>query len=172
VVDASAVVVVDASVADDEVRSINSADSSLGYGINVHWGGSTGGSTCARYFHNGRVRDGRRNVRSAIGICALAKSALPQASPSPSIQSDSSKPVTPDKDKDPKKPKKPKRGELVIAPIPATSPAVGTGLILVAGYVFKFKEDDKLSPPSVLGAVGAATNNGKPWWWNRRTFVF
>lgn len=56
--------------------------------------------------------------------------------------------------------KKPKRGQLVIAPIPATSPAVGTGLILAVGYVFKFNEDDKLSPPSVIGAVGAFTNNG------------
>jgi hypothetical protein len=56
--------------------------------------------------------------------------------------------------------KKPKRGQLVIAPIPATSPAVGAGLILVAGYVFKLNEDDKLSPPSVVGLVGAFTNNG------------
>ena len=58
------------------------------------------------------------------------------------------------------KAKKPKRGQLVIAPIPATSPAVGTGLILVLGYVFKLNQDDKLSPPSVIGAVGAFTNNG------------
>lgn len=56
--------------------------------------------------------------------------------------------------------KKPKRGQLVIAPIPATSPAVGSGLILAVGYVFKLKEDDKLSPPSVIGVAGAFTNNG------------
>jgi len=37
---------------------------------------------------------------------------------------------------------------------------VGTGLILAAGYVFKLNQNDKLSPPSVLGAVGAFTNNG------------
>ena len=58
------------------------------------------------------------------------------------------------------KTKKPKRGQLVIAPIPATSPAIGSGLILAVGYVFKFNQDDKLSPPSVIGAVGAFTNNG------------
>ncbi len=56
--------------------------------------------------------------------------------------------------------KKPKRGQLVIAPIPAISPAVGSGLILAVGYVFKLKEDDELSPPSVIGVVGAFTNNG------------
>jgi hypothetical protein len=56
--------------------------------------------------------------------------------------------------------KKPKRGQLVIAPIPATSPAVGAGLILAVGYVFKLNQEDKLSPPSVIGLVGAFTNNG------------
>ena len=60
----------------------------------------------------------------------------------------------------PTKAKKPKRGHLVIAPIPATSPAVGTGLILAVGYVFKLNQNDTLSPPSVIGAVGAFTNNG------------
>lgn len=65
------------------------------------------------------------------------------------------------KDKDPQsQSKKPKRGSWVFAPIPATSPAVGAGLIMAVGYVFKFNEDDKLSPPSVIGAVGAFTNNG------------
>ena len=39
---------------------------------------------------------------------------------------------TPDQDKDATA-KKPKRGQLVIAPIPATSPAVGAGLILEIG---------------------------------------
>ena len=57
-------------------------------------------------------------------------------------------------------PKKPKRGQIVIAPIPVTSPAVGSGLILVAGYVFKLNQNDKLSPPSTLGLAGAFTNNG------------
>ena len=33
-------------------------------------------------------------------------------------------------------PKKPKRGQLIIAPIPITSPAVGSGLVLALGYVF------------------------------------
>ncbi len=56
--------------------------------------------------------------------------------------------------------KKPKRGRFVIAPIPISSPAVGSGLVLVAGYVFKVNQDDKLSPPSVVGLAAAFTNNG------------
>lgn len=58
------------------------------------------------------------------------------------------------------KTKKPKRGQLVVAPIPISSPAVGSGLVLVGLYVFKVKETDKKSPPSVVGLVGAFTNSG------------
>lgn len=58
------------------------------------------------------------------------------------------------------KPKKPKRGQLVLAPIPVSSPAVGSGLFLVAGYVFKLNQQDKLSPPSTVGLAAAFTNNG------------
>ena len=56
--------------------------------------------------------------------------------------------------------KKPKRGQLVIAPIPISSPAIGSGLTLVVGYVFKLNQDDKLSPPSTIGLAGAFTNGG------------
>jgi Omp85 superfamily domain len=53
-----------------------------------------------------------------------------------------------------------KRGSLVVAPIPISSPAFGSGLLLIGGYVFKLNEQDKLSPPSWFGAAGAYTNNG------------
>ena len=53
-----------------------------------------------------------------------------------------------------------KRGQFVIAPIPVSSPAVGSGLVLVAGYVFKLKESDTVSPPSTVGLAGAFTSNG------------
>lgn len=58
------------------------------------------------------------------------------------------------------KTKKPKRGQIIVAPIPVSSPAVGSGVVLVGLYVFKVKEDDKKSPPSVVGLVGAFTSNG------------
>jgi hypothetical protein len=58
------------------------------------------------------------------------------------------------------KTKKPKRGQLIIAPIPITSPAVGSGLVLAVGYVFKLNQADELSPPSTIGFAGAFTNSG------------
>ena len=57
-------------------------------------------------------------------------------------------------------PKKPKRGQLIIAPIPITSPAVGRGLVLAVGYVFKLNQEDEKSPPSTVGVVGALTSSG------------
>lgn len=53
-----------------------------------------------------------------------------------------------------------KNGELVIAPYPISSPALGTGLQWVVGYVFRLNKEDKLSPPSFFGTVGMYTNNG------------
>ena len=56
--------------------------------------------------------------------------------------------------------KKPKRGTWIFAPIPISSPAIGSGLVVVVGYVFKLDQDDKVSPPSTIGLAGAFTNNG------------
>jgi hypothetical protein len=55
-------------------------------------------------------------------------------------------------DDDQNKPKKEKRGSLILAPIPINSPTFGAGMIFVAGYVFQWKQDDKLSPPPSVGA--------------------
>jgi hypothetical protein len=59
-----------------------------------------------------------------------------------------------------KKQKGEKRGSILIAPIPISSPAFGSGLILIAGYVFKFDKEDAVSPPSWAGVAGVYTNNG------------
>lgn len=58
------------------------------------------------------------------------------------------------------KPAEEKRGALVIAPIPISSPAFGSGLLLISAYVFKFDKEDQVSPPSWVGLAGAFTNNG------------
>jgi Omp85 superfamily domain len=51
-------------------------------------------------------------------------------------------------------------GAFVIAPLPISSPALGSGIVPVFAYIFPFHKDDKTSPPSVIGTVGLATNNG------------
>ena len=53
-----------------------------------------------------------------------------------------------------------KNGELVIAPYPISSPALGTGLQWVVGYVFRLNNEDKVTPPSFFGTVGMYTSNG------------
>jgi Omp85 superfamily domain len=62
--------------------------------------------------------------------------------------------------KEEQKEKKEKRGEIVIAPIPVSSPAIGSGLLFGLGYVFPLDQDDKVSPPSAIGGLGFRTNNG------------
>jgi hypothetical protein len=63
------------------------------------------------------------------------------------------------------KKKKPARkkllpGSFVIAPLPIVSPAIGNGVIPVVGYIFAFNKNDKISPPSTIGAGGLLTDNG------------
>jgi hypothetical protein len=56
--------------------------------------------------------------------------------------------------------KKHKRGEIVLAPIPISSPAIGTGIVPVVAYIFALSEKDKISPPSAIAVGGIATDNG------------
>lgn len=56
--------------------------------------------------------------------------------------------------------KKKLRGDFVFAPIPISSPALGSGVIPVVGYIFPLRSGDKVSPPSVVGAAGLITDNG------------
>jgi Omp85 superfamily domain len=56
--------------------------------------------------------------------------------------------------------KKSKLAGLVIAPIPISSPAIGSGIVPVLGYIFPFSAKDKISPPSTIGVAGLVTNNG------------
>lgn len=59
-----------------------------------------------------------------------------------------------------KKKKRILRGTFVVAPLPISSPAIGSGLVPVLGYIFPLSRNDKISPPSVIGAAGLITNNG------------
>jgi len=56
--------------------------------------------------------------------------------------------------------KKGHRGAIVVAPLPIVSPAIGSGIVPVFGYIFPLQEKTKTSPPSVVGAAGLITNNG------------
>ena len=53
-----------------------------------------------------------------------------------------------------------RRGSFLFAPIPISSPALGSGIVPVVGYLFPFSRTDKKSPTSVIGVAGLATDNG------------
>jgi hypothetical protein len=52
------------------------------------------------------------------------------------------------------------RGEIVIAPIPLSNPAIGTGFILGLGYIFPLNKKDERSPPSMIGGAGMYASSG------------
>ena len=81
-----------------------------------------------------------------------------EATPSPARPVDQS--TVSDKSEAKPKEKKEKRGSIVAAPLPISSPAIGSGIIPVLGYIFPFSTKDKTSPPSVVGAAGLITDNG------------
>ena len=114
------------------------------------------------------------SVRAAAAVIfgfAIAHGQSPTPTPAPELTTTEQTPgdssdstngsQPPDKQpQDQAQPKKEKRGSFIIAPIPISSPAFGSGLLLITAYVFKLNEQDKSSPPSWIGAAGAFTNNG------------
>ena len=53
-----------------------------------------------------------------------------------------------------------KGGSWVFAPIPISSPAIGSGLEYAVARVFPLNKKDEISPPSTVGLGGVFTNNG------------
>jgi outer membrane protein assembly factor BamA len=51
-------------------------------------------------------------------------------------------------------------GSFLVAPLPISSPAIGSGIVPVVAYIFPLSPKDKISPPSVVGAAGLVTSNG------------
>ena len=97
-------------------------------------------------------REGLRAVAALLLICAFVFSGSRVTAQTDSDDKTSGDKQTIDKGE--------KRGSLVIAPIPISSPAFGSGLLVIGGYVFKLDKDDDVSPPSWLGGAGVFTNNG------------
>lgn len=56
------------------------------------------------------------------------------------------------------------RGEIVLAPFPISNPAIGSGLVVVGGYLFPLSKRDTISPDSMLGGGSFYTSNGS-WLW-------
>ena len=56
--------------------------------------------------------------------------------------------------------KKEARGAIIAVPIPISSPAIGSGVVLAGGYIFPFRRTDNVSPPSTVGAAVLVTDKG------------
>ena len=52
------------------------------------------------------------------------------------------------------------RGTFVAAPLPISSPALGSGIVPVLAYIFPISTSDKISPASAVAGVGLVTDNG------------
>jgi Omp85 superfamily domain len=105
-------------------------------------------------------------VSQSSGATAGGESSRPPGgqdeSKAPAIASTTGKGTGSDKaaKKDETQKKKEKRGEIVVAPLPMSSPALGTGIVPIFGYIFPFNKNDEITPPSVVGAAGLITNGG------------
>lgn len=54
--------------------------------------------------------------------------------------------------------------EFVIAPFPISNPVLGSGLVVVGGYLFPLSKNDSVSPTSMIGGGAFYTSNGS-WLW-------
>lgn len=89
-----------------------------------------------------------------LNMRAFAQDTQPTSPPEetrPSVQNPSSQGTPNEKEgkegeKEKGKKKHPPRGAIVAAPLPVSSPAIGSGIIPVLGYIFPFSTKDKVSP--------------------------
>jgi Omp85 superfamily domain len=86
--------------------------------------------------------------------------AQPKATGQPAQTKEPPEPETQAGAKENEKEKRARRGAFVIAPLPISSPALGSGIVPVLGYIFPISKKDKVSRPSVIGVAGLVTNNG------------
>jgi hypothetical protein len=101
---------------------------------------------------------GTVNPQPEIGTAASNQA--PGAEASGQEPSPNANPVDPQKVSANKKGKKEKTSEFLAAPIPISSPAIGTGLEWAVGYLFRANKQDDVTSRSVLGIGGLFTNNG------------
>jgi hypothetical protein len=88
----------------------------------------------------------------------------PVAAQEPNAGQAPKKDDSPEANQQDKKTKKEKRGSIVAVPIPISSPAIGSGVVLAGGYIFPLQKSDKVSQPSAIGTAVLITDNGSRGW--------
>ena len=120
---------------------------------------------CVAYFCVSLSCKGQENQRVEESFVGRASQTAPDFPRIPEQDAQSKAPataITPAQTEAQTKKKKKSggRGAFVVAPLPISSPAIGSGIVPVLGYIFPFSTKDKVSPPSTIGAAGLITNNG------------
>ena len=98
------------------------------------------------------VEGGEDNVPSSDGN-AVAETQDPQASKPKETEAQATAKAAEAKSSE-------KKGEWLFAPIPISSPAIGSGLEWAVARLFPFNKRDEVSPASAVGVAGIFTNNG------------
>ncbi len=101
------------------------------------------------------------SVLGDVCLCSAQSTATPTA-PDPQTTSAPSNPDDSQQKAEEKKKKEEKKhsGSFIIAPIPLVSPAIGSGIIPVVGYITPIPPSDREETPSVFGLAGLITDNG------------
>ncbi|MDT8069102.1 MAG: BamA/TamA family outer membrane protein [Terriglobia bacterium] len=92
-------------------------------------------------------------ISSVLAVGQQAPTAVPETIPCP-VENSTGKTTDCQRNQDNRQ-----RGSFVVAPIPISSPALGTGINIMGGYIFSLSKKDRISPPSVLGGAAVFTNN-------------
>jgi hypothetical protein len=103
--------------------------------------------------------DDEPSIGSALAFGARAGQAVQQADPSQAQPQEN-------------KTKKEKRGSIIAVPIPISSPAIGSGVVLAGGYIFPLRKSDEVSQPSTIGGAVLITDNGSRAWGLGGDFYF
>src|SRR5512136_2095773 len=77
--------------------------------------------------------------------------ATPEGKVAGSQAADSQQGKKPDQSPNDQAQNEPKKAEWILAPIPMSNPAVGTGLVWAVARVFPLSKKDTVSPPSTVG---------------------
>jgi hypothetical protein len=115
---------------------------------------------------NGLATKRQRSVRALLLLSACGLCCAPASTPTAAQEPTCSQSIHNPKSKacadrgEPPGSKQKDRGTFVAAPLPISSPALGSGAIPVAAYIFSFNANDKASSPSAIAAAGLVTNNG------------
>jgi hypothetical protein len=115
---------------------------------------------CVRLTQVIRAQDPAPNVQLPETQSQSPRDAVPNPTTSSATETQDEEKSAKAEEKKKEEEKKAHRGAIVVAPLPIVSPAIGSGIVPVMGYIFPLQLNKEHPEPSVIGVAGLATNNG------------